>query len=73
MVTADGAQGPQHDHLTLGEVNDGGGVVNDAEAQGNERVDGAIGQAGNKILEKGTQSFQGSGQWSARMAKIFCP
>ena len=58
MIKADGAHGPQHDHLTLGEVDDGGGVVDDAEAQGDEGVDGAVGEAGDEKLQKGSQAFQ---------------
>jgi hypothetical protein len=61
---------PKHDHLALGEINDGGGVVNNAEAQGDERVDRPIGQAGNEILEQ--RRFQevskgqlSCGQWPA--------
>jgi len=52
VIKADGAQGAQHDHLSLGEIDDGGGIEDDAEAQGDEGVNGAIGQSGKEVLEQ---------------------
>ncbi len=59
LVDADGAQGPQHHHLALGEIDDGGGIVDDAEPQGDEGVNRAVGQAGNEILQERGKNLQG--------------
>ena len=64
LIDADGAQGPQHHHLALGEIDDGGGVVDDAEPQGDEGVDGAVGQAGDEVLQQwGKVSVEQGPQW----------
>jgi hypothetical protein len=59
VVDADGAHGPQHHHLALGKIDDGGGIVDDAESQGDEGVNRPVGQAGNEILQKGGKILQG--------------
>ena len=41
---------PQHDKLTLGEVDDAGGVVDDSEAQGNQGINAATGDTRDKKL-----------------------
>jgi hypothetical protein len=53
QVRGDAPRMFEHDHLSLGKIDDGGGLVNDAEAQGDEGVDGAVGQAGDGILQEG--------------------
>jgi hypothetical protein len=59
VVDADGANGPQHHELALGEVNDGG-IKDAAEPQGNEGVNGAVGQAGDEVLQQWGKDWQGS-------------
>jgi hypothetical protein len=41
----------KHDKLALGEVDDLGGIVNDGKTQGDNRIDGTVGDAGDNILQ----------------------
>jgi hypothetical protein len=59
LIDANGAKGPQHHHLALGEIDDGGGIVNDAEPQGDEGVNRAVGYPGNEILQEIGKNLQG--------------
>jgi hypothetical protein len=55
----DDGEGAQHDELTLGEIDDGRGIEDYAETQGDEGIDGPIGEAGEEILQNFRNFVQG--------------
>ncbi len=48
----DGQHAAQHDEFSLGEIDDAGGVVDDVEADGDNGIDTAIGDAGRQVLDE---------------------
>jgi len=51
LHAGNGEKTTQHDHLTLGEVYDLGGVVYDVKAHADEGIDRSYGHAGDEVLE----------------------
>jgi len=53
LVERDHHHGTNHDEIALGKVHHTGGILDQAESQGNERIDAAVRDAGyEKLREK---------------------